>query len=31
MPRLIGIGGEPEDGKLMKGPNYKAPDLSDLI
>jgi hypothetical protein len=20
-----------EDGKVMKGPNYKAPDLTDLL
>jgi hypothetical protein len=29
----LGDGGKPlrrEDGKIMKGPNYKAPDLTDL-
>lgn len=30
----LGLDGKPilrEDGKVMKGPNYKKPDLSDLI
>lgn len=30
----LGDDGKPirrEDGKIMKGPNYKAPDLSDLV
>ena len=30
----LGVDGKPikrEDGKVMKGPNYKAPDLSDLL
>lgn len=30
----LGADGKPikrEDGKVMKGPNYKAPDLSDLL
>lgn len=30
----LGPGGKPvyrEDGKVIKGPNYKKPDLSDLI
>lgn len=30
----LGDGGHPirrNDGKVMKGPNYKAPDLSDLV
>lgn len=30
----LGLDGKPiyrEDGKVLKGPNYKAPDLSDLV
>ena len=29
----LGVDGKPiyrEDGKVLKGPNYKPPDLSDL-
>jgi predicted HAD superfamily Cof-like phosphohydrolase len=30
----LGADGNPirrEDGKILKGPNYKAPDLTDLL
>jgi hypothetical protein len=30
----LGLDGKPikrEDGKVMKGPNYTPPDLSDLV
>ena len=30
----LGEDGKPirrEDGKVLKGPNYKAPDLTDLV
>ena len=30
----LGADGKPirrEDGKILKGPNYKAPDLTDLL